>query len=150
MEEFGPSQALERLAGSIQRATESIGGSCERARPFASMFLVATADNSLVWRCSQPAASRSPLPVTFLGPIATPLRAMLFAAGGVGLAWLWYNAAPWVPLVIVAMAWAITVALQSYAGTRITSKPSTALTLYEFRLLGVAAVSAGAPPWSSS
>lgn len=51
-EEFGPSQALERLAGSIQRATESIGGSCERARPFASMFLVATADNSLVWRCS--------------------------------------------------------------------------------------------------
>lgn len=79
-----------------------------------------------------------------LGPLATPLRTMLFAAGGAGLAWLSYNTHPAFPIVLVAVCWAVVLVTQWAANTMLRTQPVAALQLYEFRLLGIALVSAAA------
>lgn len=82
--------------------------------------------------------------MSLLGPIATPLRSLTFALGGAALAWAWFGLHPAVPIVVVALAWGTTVAIQTYAESRITDEPMQALRLLEWRLLGIVIVSAGA------
>jgi hypothetical protein len=77
-----------------------------------------------------------------LGPITTPLRTLLFASGGAGLAWLWYHWGHWQTALIVVLVWAVLVVVQYVAVQRITTKPMLALRLFELRLLGIAIVSA--------
>ncbi len=82
--------------------------------------------------------------MNLLGPVTTPLRSLAFALGGALLAWSWYNLNPVVPLAVVALAWLITILVQRWADGLITTDPKKALSLLEFRLVGIAIVSAGA------
>lgn len=53
-EERMPPDVVKLIADAqrIAEMTEGFVGSCERGRPYAEMFLVARADNKLVWRCT--------------------------------------------------------------------------------------------------
>lgn len=82
--------------------------------------------------------------MTLLGPLLTPLRSLVFALGGAALAWAWFELDPLVPILTVAVIWVLVVAIQAYAVSKITSDPVTALRLFEWRLLGIVVVSAGA------
>lgn len=81
--------------------------------------------------------------MSLLAPFLTPLRTLLFALGGVVLAWLWFTWSPWAPIIIVGAAWAGNIGLQHWAENHITTHPMRALALLEWRLLSIAAVSAG-------
>jgi len=82
--------------------------------------------------------------MSLLGPILTPLRSLAFALGGALLAWAWFSVSPAIPICVVAGVWFVTVAVQARAKSLITTKPQIALQLFEWRLLGIVVVSAGA------
>lgn len=77
-----------------------------------------------------------------LSLISTPLRTLVFALAGAGLAWLWYNAARWTPLAAVIAVWVGAWAVQHYGLRRLPRDPETAVTWLECRVLAVAAATA--------
>lgn len=81
--------------------------------------------------------------MSLLGPIATPLRSLLFSLGGAGLAGAWFSLSWMVPVAIVVLAWAVTLGLQRFAESQIARNPIRALDLLEWRLFGIVVVSAG-------
>ena len=79
---------------------------------------------------------------SMFAPFTTPLRTLLFAAGGAGLAWVWYDVSEWFAAFIALLVWLLVLVSQGVADSMVATQPLAALQLFELRILGIAAVSA--------
>lgn len=77
-----------------------------------------------------------------LNTLAKPLRALVFSAGGAALAWLWFNVAWWLPLILVAAVVGASLGLQAYGKSLVPTDPAKALDYLESRAFGIAATTA--------
>jgi hypothetical protein len=74
--------------------------------------------------------------------LAEPLRALLFTAGGAGLAWLWYQVSPLAAAGAIGGLFLVAVAVQKYGEHLVPTRPRAALTLMETRIAAIAALTA--------
>jgi hypothetical protein len=82
-----------------------------------------------------------------MSALMTPLRTVLFTLFGVGLAWLWYhtdNAYKLIPVASVGVVLLAAWLSQRYGTARLPREPEAAVKWLEYRVLGIAAVTAAA------